>query len=190
MSKVLRRSDRIRDKRVLEQEAVITLEERVFHHPFLWMEIAQWDIDAFRQLSKITTAMSKKRHSTVDDFAAYRKDMVKKMLYVDSSSICSNTGEGGFAYAVTVLRRGCRENFNPFGPKHYHSCRQTLVLTFRDLQISEYDKLEGGLELRFATAPQYKWQQPTPSQREVIQKAVEVYRTNPFAEFDFSKLFN
>lgn len=189
MSKVLRRSDRIQAKRGVKKEAEITIEERVFHDAFLWMEIAQWDLEVFRKLSKITTAMSKKRHTTVDDFASHRKNMIKKLLYVDGTYICSNMGEGGSGYVVTLKDRW-GENFNPFGPTHYHCCKQTLLLMFRDVQISQYDKLEGGQVMRFATAPAFNWRTVTHGQRVVIEKAVEAYRTNPFANIDLSELFN
>ncbi len=189
MSKVLRRSDRIQAKRGVKKEAEITIEERVFHDAFLWMEIAQWDLEVFRKLSKITTAMSKKRHTTVDDFASHRKSLVKKMLFVDGTYICSNMVEGGSGYVVTLKDR-LGDQFNPFGPTHYHCCKQTLLLMFRDAQITEYDRLDGYPAMRFATAPKFNWRQATAGQRVVIEKAVEAYRTNPFADIDLSELFN
>lgn len=180
MSKVLRRSDRIQAKRGVKKEAEITIEERVFHDAFLWMEIAQWDLDVFRKLSKITTAMSKKRHTTVDDFAAYRKDIVKNMLNV-SHSLCALNDHGGVGYHVST---DYGDHFNPFGPEHFHVCMMSTVIMFRGIHVVKDANAD---TWQICRAPLWNWETLFADEVTSVKKAIEAYKTNPFADV---KLFN
>lgn len=163
--------------------------ERVFHDKYLWMEVAKWDLDVYRALSKITRADQ-------SDTLAYRKQLVMGMLKVyigpeqprcpflmpagSALTICSNHGICYIAgtgvnyttppYTIAVIMS------NPFGPVHYHLCNATAQMTFSS----------GVRMIRESDYTWSVWHQNSPTytgQNKNIDEMLTVYRDNPFANF-------
>lgn len=163
--------------------------ERVFHDKYLWMEVAKWDLDVYRALSKITRADQ-------SDTLAYRKQLVMGMLKVYigrdpvyrfpfiipvnsavtdclNDGICYIAGTGvnyTTPYTIAVIMS------NPFGPVHYHLCHQTAQMTFSSgVRMIRYTDYTWGV-----------WHQNSltyTGQNKNIDEMLTVYRDNPFANF-------
>lgn len=146
--------------------------ERVFHDKYLWMEVAKWDLDVYRALSKITRADQ-------SDTLAYRKQLVMGMLRVYIgyemfdcpfiyAGICNNDG---ICYAA-----GTGVCDNPFGPVHYHLCHETASMTF-----------SGGVKMirnkDYTWTVWYKGHCTCDEPNKNIDKMLTVYRDNPFGNF-------
>lgn len=161
--------------------------ERVFHDKYLWMEVAKWDLDVYRALSKITRADQ-------SDTLAYRKQLVMGMLkvYLGRESMyrcpfpalgavttCLNDGIcyiAGTGVNYTTRYTTAVIMSNPFGPVHYHLCHQTAQMTFssgvRMIRESDY------------TWSVYHQNSLTYSGlNKNIDKMLTVYRDNPFGNF-------
>lgn len=159
--------------------------ERVFHDKYLWMEVAKWDLDVYRALSKITRADQ-------SDTLAYRKQLVMGMLKVymndeqwrcrfiitsmGSITACSN---GGICYAAgTGVRDGIMAN--PFGPVHYHLCSQTQTMIFSS-GVKMLRELDYTWSVWYGDFRTFK--ASNKGRNDKIDEMLTVYRDNPFANF-------